>query len=118
MWYPERAVIKVLTREDAQRLGTFCAQLGFVRTSTIVDEWEEAGEETCFDYECEDRKSIHRPRLLHTTQDWYYDARENCVDDMDKVPDEYFMITVDEFMGICCGDEDDVDLIVEIDSLL
>ena len=109
MWYPERAAIKTPTLEDAKRLNDFCSALGFRGLSDIADEWSTYEEETCFDYVAE--TGTKRTSLLHADCSWYYCAREDREEGIDLIPDEYFMITVDEFITICengnFADEDD-----------
>ena len=118
MWYPERAVIKTPTLDDAERLSSFCAELGF-REGEYTSEWSTYEEETCFDYGPEGNNTVWRPRLLHADTSWYYRAREEGIDDIDKVQDEFFMITVDEFIIACRSlSAEDTNLDIDFDSIL
>lgn len=119
MWYPERAVIKTPTQDDAERLSDFCAELGFRGLGNQVSEWTTYGEDTCFDYGSEECSSTLRPRLLHADTSWYYNAREDGIDDIDKVQEEFFMITVDEFITACRSlSTEDTNLDIDFDSIL
>ena len=116
MWYPDRAVIKTPTLSEAKRLNMFLAELGFKYTNQYEDAWQSTGEATCFDYQ--PVNPPHMPAVLHADSDWYYSAREDEVDEIELVLDEFFMITVDEFIGVCVGAEEDAELTLELDDLL
>ena len=117
MWHPERAVIKTPTLDEAEKLDAFCAELGFRNTGDYAEKWRNYKACTCFDYQPGEGK--YRPKLWYASDDWYHHAYEDEIDEIELVPMEYFMITVDEFIAICESSElEEMNLNIDFDALV
>lgn len=107
MWFPERAMIRTPTIEDARRLSDILQKFGMAYADSMVRNWNEYGDETAFDYSfIKDRYEV-----LYADLEWYENNR--FTDDIVQlIPDGCYMLSVDEFIQMCeleDAEESDVD---------
>lgn len=107
MWFPERAMIRTPTIEDARRLSDILQKFGMAYEDSMVRNWNEYGDETAFDYSfIKDRYEV-----LCADLDWY-ESNRYTDDIVQLIPDDCYMLSVDEFIQMCeleDAEESDVD---------
>lgn len=112
MWFPERAMIRTPTIEDATRLSTILQEFGMKYADSMVRNWNEHGDETAFDYSF----LTNHFEVLYADLDWYESHR--FTDEIVKlIPDGCYMLSVDEFIQMCELEDSD-DSAVDLDGLL
>lgn len=107
MWFPERAMIRTPTIEDARRLSEILKGFGMKYADSMVRNWNAYGDGTAFDYGfIKDRFEV-----LYADLEWYENNR--FTDDIVQlIPDGCYMLSVDEFIQMCeleDAEESDVD---------
>ena len=112
MWFPERAMIRTPTLEDAERLAEILQDFGMREADTMANRWDFAREKTGFDY-LPDRRGFE---VWRADLPWYESNR--ATDDVLKlIPDDCWMLTVDEFIQMCeLEDAEETD--IDFDSIL
>lgn len=112
MWFPERAMIRTPTIEDARRLSEILQGFGMKYADSMVRNWNEYCDEIAFDYSfIKDRYEV-----LYADLDWY--ERHRFTDDIVQlIPDDCYMLSVDEFIQMCELEDSD-DSAVDLDGLL
>lgn len=107
MWFPERAMIRTPTIEDARRLSEILQRFGMRYADDMIANWNTDKDQTAFDY----TPSRAGWDVLHADLAWYEQYRHE--DDMVKlIPDGCYMLSVDEFIQMCeleDAEESDVD---------
>lgn len=112
MWFPERAMIRTPTIEDATRLSEILQRFGMRYADDMIATWNTYKDQTAFDY----TPSRDGWGVLHADLAWYEQDRHE--DDMVKlIPDDCYMLSVDEFIQMCELEDSD-DSAVDLDGLL
>lgn len=112
MWFPERAMIRTPTIEDAKRLSDILQEFGMRYAGTMERNWGGYGSNTAFDYSyINDHFEV-----LHADLEWY--ERNRSTDEIVQlIPDECYMLSVDEFIQMC-ESEDTEESSVDLDGIL